>query len=65
MTLGTHFGDTLEEDWCGARMVWSSHGTMAYHEMFHSLGFDMVMEEFEGRVGDIEYHRWVLLRKRS
>ena len=63
LTLGTRYGDTLNEDRCGASMARSSHSKEAYHEMFHHLGFDIVMEEFEGQPGDVEYHWWILLKK--
>lgn len=64
MTLGTHFGDTFTEDWCGTSMVWSSHAIDTYRRMFEKCQLDIIMDEFEGKPGDDEYHWWVLLRKR-
>jgi len=65
MTLGTQYGDSFKDDWCGTSMVWSSHAIDTYRRMFAQYYLDIVMEDFEGKPGDDEYHWWVLLRKRS
>ena len=62
VSLGNNAGET-EEDFCGARMVWSSLSPSTYKSMLAQIGFEVVMSGYEGKPGDAEYHFWVLARK--
>jgi len=62
LSLGNSAGET-EEDFCGARMVWSSLSPATYESILGQIGFEVVMSDYEGKPGDAEYHFWVLARK--
>lgn len=62
VNLGNSAGET-EEDFCGARMVWSSLSPATYESMLMQTGFEVIMSGYEGKPGDAEYHFWVLARK--
>ena len=62
VTLGNAEGESLEE-WCGARMAWSSLSPEAYERLLGETGFRLVEAGWEGERGAGEYHRWLLARK--
>lgn len=64
VTLGTSGGYGEEEDWCGAKMAWSTYDPKIYKKMLNETGFKILEETFEGQPGDEEYHFWVLAKKK-
>ena len=62
VSLGTS-GEESEEDFCGARMAWSSLSTDTYERLLVQLGFEVVVSGYEGNPGDPEYHYWVMARR--
>lgn len=64
ITLGTNSGYE-EEEWCGAKMAWSSYDPKTYKKMLRETGFKILESTFEGQPGDEEYHFWVLAQKGS
>lgn len=64
VTLGNAVGESIE-DWCGARMAWSSLSPEAYEQLLLENGLSVVEAGWEGERGSGEYHRWVLARKRA
>ncbi len=63
MTLATVAGQSIEENWTGAPMAWSSYDPATYKAMIAKAGFDIIESEYEGRPGEDEYHWWVLAKK--
>ena len=64
VSLGTSDSEYGEEDdWCGARMAWSTYDPPTYEKMITGAGFTILKSAFEGQPGDEEYHFWVLAVK--
>lgn len=65
VTLGTSGSEYEEEqDWCGAPMAWSTYEPQTYKQMLDETGFEILEEKFEGKLGDEEFHYWVLAQKK-
>lgn len=64
MTLATGESDSVEKDWCGAPMAWSSYGPPRYKAMIAQANFKIVESEYEGQPGDKEHHWWVIIKKK-
>jgi cyclopropane fatty-acyl-phospholipid synthase-like methyltransferase len=64
ITLGTSKGYSEENEWCGAKMAWSSYAPEKYKKLLDETGFKILESEFEGKKGDEEYHFWVLAQKK-
>jgi len=62
ITLGNAEGE-VEEEWCGAKMAWSSYSPDTYKKLLAETGFRILETVFEGMPGDEEYHFWVLAQK--
>ncbi|MFC1638870.1 class I SAM-dependent methyltransferase [Patescibacteria group bacterium] len=64
VSLGFSGGEGVEDDWCGARMAWSTWDKERYRTMI-STHFDIIWSGHETDVGDQdELHWWVLARKK-
>lgn len=66
VSLGTsdsEYGE--EEDWCGAKMAWSTYDPETYQKIVADSGFTILEAAFEGEAGEKEYHFWVLAAKTS
>ena len=64
ITLGTSGGYGEEEEWCGAKMAWSTYDPDTYKKLLDETGFKILEATFEGQPGDEEYHFWVLAQKK-
>ncbi|MDD5529432.1 MAG: class I SAM-dependent methyltransferase [bacterium] len=64
ITLGTSGSYGEEENWCGAKMVWSTYKPEMYKKLLDETGFKILEATFEGKQGDKEYHFWVLAQKK-
>lgn len=61
-TFGSEYGE--EQDWCGAPMAWSTYEPEEYKKIITNAGFKIVEEKYEGKLGDEEFHYWVLAKKK-
>lgn len=61
-TSGSEYGE--EENWAGAKMVWSTYSPRIYKKMIKECGFTIVESEFEGKPRNEEYHFWLLAQKK-
>jgi hypothetical protein len=52
-----------EDDWCSAKMAWSSHDPDTYRKLLYEKGFRILEAAFEGQPGDEESQFWVLAHK--
>jgi len=64
ITLGTNGGYEEEEDWCDAKMAWSTYDPEIYKKILDETRFKILEATFEGQPGDKEYHFWVLAQKK-
>ena len=64
ITLGARAmeGD-VEQDWCGAPMIWSSHAPDTYPPRFANAGLQILEQWQEGSPGDEEHHLWILAER--
>ncbi len=62
VTLGTERGESVDEDWCGAGMAWTSLAPSSYRELFAKAGFEILDDAEQGGPEADEHHWWVLAR---
>jgi 2-polyprenyl-3-methyl-5-hydroxy-6-metoxy-1,4-benzoquinol methylase len=62
ITLGTDEGSSIH-DFCDSKMAWSFLDHKMYKDMIEKMGFKIIMDKFEGKPGDPEYHYWILAEK--
>lgn len=66
-TLGTAESEYSEEqNWAGASsMAWSSWSPEHYRHLLRLSYFNMILERYEGKPGDVEFHLWILAEKKN
>lgn len=64
VTVGAEAGEFSSNDFCGAKMAWSTHDPKTYIDMLKEVGFEILTTRMEGELeGEDEYHFWILAQK--